>query len=76
MSTQTFEQAGRLTHNHSPTYEYTLALLGNRTTQTKTGTRHIFIRSLTLTSTHTHVQAKQTRTGIIGYETTTRAVND
>lgn len=29
MITQTFEHAGRLTHNHNPTYEYTLALLGN-----------------------------------------------
>lgn len=69
MITQTLEQAGRLTHDHNPTY--TLALLGNfQTTPTKTGTRHIFIRSLThitLTDTHahthTHVLANQTRQG-------------
>lgn len=64
MITQTLEKAGRLTHDHNPTY--TLALLGNDTNKNwhKTHFHSVFIaRTHTQTRTHTHILANQTRQG-------------
>lgn len=74
MIAQTLEQAGRLTHDHNPTY--TLALLENDT-NTNWHKKHIFIRSLTHVYTHRHTYPGYSdKTGIMEYETNTRAVND
>lgn len=70
------KKAGRLTHDHNPTY--TLALLGNDTNKNwhKTHFHSVFIaRTHTQTRTHTY-PGKSDKTGIIEYEMNTQAAND
>ena len=83
MITQTLEHAGRLTHDHNPTY--TLALLGSwndtndnwhKTHFHSVFNAHTLTHANTHTHTHTHTYWQIREDAIIEYGLNTQAVND